>query len=91
MTNTQLANKIKSRVEVAEEIRGSIDVDTKLTEDKLATYLKEIVVNPTDVKNSHTTEAQRRTWERYLAVILICTADRVQAGRWILQELKTTP
>ena len=74
--NTQLANKIKSRVEVVEEIGGSIDVDAKLIEDKLATYLKEIAVNPTDVKNSHTTEAQMRAWERYLAVILLCTADR---------------
>ena len=88
MTNTKLVNKLTSRVEVVKEIGRAIGVEANTIEDKLATYLKEIVVNQTDVKTSHTTEVQRCNWERYLAVILICAEDCSQSGGWLLQELK---
>ena len=45
MTNTQLVDKLKSRLEVVEEIGGSIGADPKLIVDELAAYFKDIGVN----------------------------------------------
>ena len=88
MTNAQLVEKPKVRVEVIEEIGGAIEADTNLVKQKLAAYLKDIMVDSADVNTAHTTEAQRRALEQYLAVILLCAEDRVRADRRILKELK---
>ena len=63
MTNTQLSDMLKSRVEVVEEIGGSIGDDPNLVEDKLTAYLKDIGVDASNAQSTHTTEAQRQERE----------------------------
>ena len=45
MMNAQLVDRLKDRVEVVEEIGGSIGADPKLIVDELAAYFKDIGVN----------------------------------------------
>ena len=71
MTNTQLVYKVKARVEVVEEIGGSIGADPNLTEDEIATYLKETGVDADNSRSTHTTESKNRAWDCYLDVILL--------------------
>ena len=87
-TNTQLVDKLKARVEVVEEIGGSIGADPKLIEDELATYIKEIGVDADNSKTIHTTEANNQAHERYLAVIMLSKSDHNRDGGRLLQELK---
>ena len=42
MENTQLVNKMEARLEVVEEIGGSIEADAKLIEYEIASYLKDM-------------------------------------------------
>ena len=44
MENAQLVNKMEARLEVVEEIGGSIEADAKLIEYELASYLKDTEV-----------------------------------------------
>ena len=88
MTNTQLVYKVKARVEVVEEIGGSIGADPNLTEDEIATYLKETGVDEDNARTIHTTEAKKRDREHYLAVILLNAAYHNQTGGQLIQELK---
>ena len=71
-----------------EEIGGSIGSEPKLIEDEIDTYLKEIGVDAANVRLIHTTEAKKRSQERYLAVIMLSEADRNRDGGRLLQELK---
>ena len=71
MTNTQLGDKLKARVEVVEGIGGSIGAYPKLIEDEIATYIKKIGLDAANAKTIHTTEAKNQAQERYLAVILL--------------------
>ena len=57
MTNAQLVDKLKARVEVVEEIYGSIGSDPNLIKDELDAYLKEIGVDASNSQASHTTWA----------------------------------
>ena len=57
MTNAQLVDKLKARVEVVEEIDGSIGSDPNLIKDELDAYLKEIGVDASNSQASHTTWA----------------------------------
>ena len=41
-----------------------------------------------EVNTLHTIEVQRRAWERYFPVILLCAVDPGQSGRRLFQELK---
>ena len=63
-TSTILLEKLKARVEVVEEIGGGIGVDSKLVKDELVSYLKDIAMDPADVKTAHTIETKRRVRER---------------------------
>ena len=86
MTNAQLVKKLKAIVEVVKEIGGAIGVDSNMVREKLAAYLKEIMVDLSDTKTAHTIEAQRREHGRYLIVILLCAAERGRTGGRLLQE-----
>ena len=88
MTNAQLVKKLKVRVELVKEIDRAIGVDSKLVNGEFAEYPKEIDVDIDDAKTTRTIEAQRRAWEKYLAVILIYAAEHGQTGGKILQELR---
>ena len=55
---------------------------------KLCAYIKDIMLIPSDAKTIHAIKAQRRAQERYISVILLCTADHGQAVGCLLQELK---
>ena len=88
MTSTQLVEKLKARVEVVEEIGGSIGANPKLIEDELTKSVKEIGVDAANYKTIHTTEAKKQAQERYLAVILLSVRDRNQNRGRLLQLLK---
>ena len=79
MTNAQLVKKLKTRVEVVQDIGGGIGTDSKLVEDELAKYIKEIVVDLADATPAQNVEAKRSAQKRYLAVILLCAVDRGRA------------
>ena len=80
MENAQLVTKLKARVQVVEEIGGSIEADAKLIEYEIASYLKDIGVETSNAQAAHTTEAHSRAWERYIEAILLIAADRNRAG-----------
>ena len=88
MTNSQLVDNLKARVEAVEEIGVAVGVDAKLVEDELSTYLKGIAVIPTNAEASHIIKARRQSQERYLTVILLCVEDHSQSGGRLLQKLK---
>ena len=88
MTNAQLVDKLKARVEVVEEIYGSIGSDPNLIKDELDAYLKEIGVDASNSQASHTTWAQSQTGEKYISIILLSAADSNWSGGRLLQELK---
>ena len=75
-------------MEVVKEIGGAVGFITKLVNDELAAHLKDIAVSLPGANNTHTTKTHRRARERYLAVILICAADRCRSRIRLLQELK---
>ena len=79
MTNAQLVKKLKTRVEVVQDIGGGTGTDSKLVEDELAKYIKEIVVDLADATPAQNVEAKRSAQKRYLAVILLCAVDRGRA------------
>ena len=76
MTNAQLVEKLKARVKVIEDIGGAIRINSKLVEDELTKYIKEIAVDLSNALSSHIAEAKRRAREQYLAVILLYMMDR---------------
>ena len=86
MTNAKLVKILKVRVEVVKEIGRAVRVDANIFDDNLAAHLKDILMSLTDVKTVHKTEAQSSAWDQYLAVILLCVADRGRAGGQLLQN-----
>ena len=60
MTNSQLVDNLKARVEVLEEIGGSIGADPNIIKDELADCLKYIGVDASNAQADHATEAQRQ-------------------------------
>ena len=60
MTNAQLVNNLKDRVELVEEICRSIGADPKLIEDELATYIKDIGVYVANSRTIHITETKKQ-------------------------------
>ena len=62
MKNAQLLENMEARVEVVEEIYGSMGTDPKIIEYELNASLKEIGVNAYNTKDYNNTEAQRRSW-----------------------------
>ena len=60
ITKTQLVEKLKARVEVVYEIGGSIGDYPKLIEDKLGTYIKQIVADAYSAGILHTNETKKQ-------------------------------
>ena len=87
MKNAQLVEKLKARVEVVEEIGGSIGAEPNLIKDELSAYFKEIGVETSNSQAFHTTDAQRQARECYLAFVLLSAVDRKRAGGHLLQEI----
>ena len=88
MTNAHMVDKLKARVDVLEEIGGSIGAEPKIFEYELYAYLKDIRVETSHYQAPHTTESQMQAREGYLAAILLSAEDFNQVGGRLIQELK---
>uniref|UniRef100_A0A7S4MQV7 Uncharacterized protein n=1 Tax=Odontella aurita TaxID=265563 RepID=A0A7S4MQV7_9STRA len=87
-TNSQMVKNLKARVEIVQEIGGTIGEDTKLVEAELKVHLEEEGVLDINSTDDHRNEVKRRARDRYLAIVLLNAADRYRSGGQIMKELK---